>query len=84
MVTEGVQRDAKGIFQARKGHDEDGYAIQEVLEGLNKAENEVKELDLLISLLEKRRGWEIGMLSDVSGELKREGIFGLLNSSAND
>ena len=68
VITEDVQRDAKGIFQTRKGHEEDGYAIQEVLEGSNMAENEVKEPEVLIFLLEKRLGWETGMLSDVSGE----------------
>ena len=68
MAAKQVQRDAKVILQARKGHEADGNAIQKVLEGLNKAENEVKELEALVSLLEKRLGWEIGMLNEVSGE----------------
>lgn len=68
MVAERVQRDAKGILQARKGLKEDGNAIQEALEGVTKAENEVKELEVLISLLEKRLGWEIGILNEVSAE----------------
>ena len=60
MVAERVQRDAKGIPPARKGHAEDGNAIQEVLEGLAKAENEVKELEGLISLLVARENTRMG------------------------
>ncbi|CAF9909291.1 MAG: hypothetical protein HETSPECPRED_008921 [Heterodermia speciosa] len=68
MAAKQVQRDAKVILQARKGHEADGNAIQKVLEGLNKAGNEVKELEALSSLLEKRLGWEIRLSNEVSGE----------------
>ncbi|KAL8796905.1 MAG: hypothetical protein Q9195_000988 [Heterodermia aff. obscurata] len=72
MVAQRMQRDAEGVLQARKGHEEeDRNVVQEGLEGLNKAQNVVKELEASISFLEKRLEWEIGMLNQVSGEEKR-------------